>query len=84
MFELSPLVTAAIAAASRMPACLEPVAVEADPDHLLAAEALVQAAERHRILVDHGHGVALILDDAGEPRADTAAAHDDHMHEGRR
>ena len=53
---------------------LEPVAVEPDPDHLPAAEPLVEPAEGDRVLVDHGDGVALVLDDAGQPRAGASAA----------
>ena len=74
MLELSPLVTAARAPASSMPAAAQAVAVEADADDGRAREALGQAAEGLRPPVDDGDGVALRLEGSGQAGADPTAA----------
>ena len=82
MLELSPLVTAASAPASSMPASIEAVAVEADALHRAPGEVGAEADERLAAAVDDGDGVAVAGEDAGERRADPPAADDDDVHGG--
>ena len=82
MLELSPLVTAASAPASSMPASMQAVAVEADALHGRAREVGAEPGERVAPAVDDGDGVAVAAEDAGERRADPAAPDDDDVHGG--
>src|SRR4028119_354388 len=63
------------------PGVEEDLPVEARAGHLPAGELRAQPAERLRVLVDDRDAVAAALQPAGDLRADTAAAHDDHVHE---
>ena len=80
MFELSPLLTAAKASASSMPAAISVSAVEAESGDRAGPEVVAEAAERGWILVDDGDGVLEPLQVVGERRADPAAPHDDDVH----
>ena len=59
---------------------LERVAVEAEADDAIAAEALRQPAERVLLLVDDGDGVPEPLERPGELAADPPASDHDHVH----
>ena len=63
-----------------MPASVQRVAVEADAGDPPAFEVGAEPAERVRVAVDDGDGVALGLQDVGEGGADPATAHDHEVH----
>ena len=56
------------------------VLVDAGADHRLAAEAGGESAESPTVRIDHRDRVARVVEQAGDPRSDSSAAHDDHSH----
>ena len=68
MLELSPLVTAASAPASSMPASRRRSRSKPTPWMVRPREALGQPPERLGLLVDDRDGVALVLEDARQAR----------------
>ena len=79
MLELSPLVTAASAPASSMPASRRRSRSKPDAVDGAAREALGQPPERLGLLVDDGDGVAAVLQDAGQAGTDPATSDDDDV-----
>src|SRR5204863_8739804 len=59
---------------------VERVAVEADPRDPSSLEVRAEPAKRIGIAIDDGDGVALLLEDVREGRADPAASHDHDVH----
>ena len=80
MLELSPLLTAAKAPASSMPASRRVSWSKPDPVDAPAPEPGTEAAERRGVLVDDGDGVSLLLQGLGECGSHPSAPHDDDVH----
>ncbi len=59
---------------------VEHLLVEAHPGHPDPGEGRAEPAERIGVAVDHGHGVAALLEAAGKQGPDAAAAHDHDVH----
>jgi hypothetical protein len=57
-------------------------AVETEPGDPLTGEGRAETPERLGVGVDHGDGMAALLEAVGERRADPAATHDDEVHVG--
>src|SRR5664279_2379037 len=79
MLELSPLLTAANAAASLIPASIR-VPVEPDPGDLLTVEVVAEPPERLRLAVDDGNRVPVQFQAVGQGRPDPSATHDHNVH----
>src|SRR5690606_23157523 len=54
--------------------------VEADPGHPPTAESRAQPAERLRVPIDDGDGMAVVLQDVRQGGPHPATAHDHYMH----
>ena len=73
MLELSPLLTAANASASSIPASISTSRSKPEPGYLPALEARTELAEGVRVLIDDRHRVTLVLEDVA--RVDPTRPH---------
>ena len=81
MLELSPLVTAAKAPASWMPASVRMSRSKPNPTTVVPPKPFGRRRNALAALVDDGDGVAALLQQPGQLAAHPAAAHDDDVHD---